>query len=150
MVAPPETDREYAYFHAIGSEDATTVTDILKIEPSSVWNVGEPFEVRGRKHFRRGSSWRLDSRLTDRDPLGDHVDALLRRLEPKKNELQELHPCFRTEIVCVAFVYSSFDWELNFELQRCATSLGISFRFDFYPFGDLHEEIVGLREQLSR
>ncbi|MHA7774178.1 DUF4279 domain-containing protein [Roseibium sp. M-1] len=150
MVAPPETDREYAYFHAIGSEDATIVTGILKLEPSSVWNVGDTFEVKGNTHLRPGSSWRLDSGLLDRDPLSDHVAELLRRLEPKKNQLQELQSGFRTEIVCVAFVHSSFDWTLEFDLQRRATSLGISFRFDFYPFGDLHEEIVGMRELLQR
>lgn len=150
MVAPPETDREYAYFHAHGSEDARAISGILGLEPDKVWNVGDTFEVQGRKHFRRSSKWRLDSGLTDQDPLTDHVEALLDKLERKRAALQSLQSAFLTEIVCVAFVYSSFAWQLRFDLQRRATSLGISFNFDFYPFGDLHEEMVALREQVTR
>ncbi|MEM9632284.1 MAG: DUF4279 domain-containing protein [Pseudomonadota bacterium] len=142
------TNRDYAYFHAIGSDDANEVSDLLKIVPDATWNVGDTFTVQGRTHHRRSSSWRLDSGLSDEIELSQHVQALLQKLERKRLELNCVQEKFLTEIVCVSFCVQSFGWRLNIETQRRATSLGISFSFDFYPIGDVHQEIVNLREQL--
>lgn len=148
MIYTVGTNRDYAYFHAIGSEDANGVTSLLKLQPDTVWNVGDPFEVKGRRHFRRGSNWRLESGLSDERELSEHVRALLQKLERKKHELNRVQESFLTEIVCVSYSYQSFGWQLDIQTQRRATSLGISFSFDFYPMVDVHDEIVSLREQL--
>lgn len=141
MNLPQDVNREYAYFRATGGDDPVEITRALDIEPTAIWKVGEPFERRGRQFRRRSSQWRLDSELTDEQPLSDHVDALLCRLEPKRDSLWSIREKFLTQFVCVGFFFQSFSWELDFDLQRRATALGIGFWFDFYPTGDQHEGI---------
>ncbi len=100
MTSPPKTDREYAYFQAVGVDDPKEISSALQ-------------------------------------------------LEPKRDGLFRIREKFKTQFVCVGFYYQSFSWELDFELQRRATALGIGFWFDTYSYGDYHEEIVELREQLG-
>ncbi|WP_037254968.1 DUF4279 domain-containing protein [Roseobacter sp. SK209-2-6] len=149
MSSPPETDREYAYFRAVGTEDPVFVSNLLNLEPNDVWKLGDPFERNGRSFLRRGSQWKLGSGLTDQDTLSDHLSELLKRLEPQREGLLRVKEKFRTQFVCVGYYYQSFSWELDFDLQRRATALGIEFWFDTYSFGDHHEEMVELREQLE-
>jgi len=149
MSSPPETDRQYAYFRAIGEDDPAQITRLLGFEPSECWRLGDAFERRGHTFRRRTSSWTLNSGLQDTEALDLHIDALLRRLGPRRDELLKLRVKFKTQIVCVGYSYQSFSWELDFDAQRTATALGIGFWIDAYSFGDLHEEMVELREQLK-
>jgi hypothetical protein len=149
MTSPPETDREYAYFQAVGVDDPKEISSALQMEPDSICKVGDEFERRGRTFQRRASSWRLDSGLTDRDPLSEHLKTLLWSLEPKRDALFLIREKFKTQFVCVGFYYQNFSWELDFDLQRRATALGIGFWFDTYSDANCHEEIVELREQLG-
>ena len=149
MPSPPETDREYAYFHALGSDDPTAITKALSMEADESWRVGDAFDRRGHRLRRKSSCWRLKSGLEDTQRLDDHVDALLHRLRPHRDALLQVGTRFRLQIVCVSFAYQSFSWALDFEAQKEATALGIGFWFDTYSFGDYHEEMVELREQLG-
>ena len=149
MTSPPVTNREYAYFEARGAEDPARVTALLGMEPDSGWHLGDPFEVGCRTLRRRGSRWRLDSGLDDTQALDGHIAALLARLEPLGEALAEVRGAFTTRIVCVAYSYQSFGWVLDVETQRRAVALGLGFEFDLYAFGDHHEEIVALREQVG-
>ena len=129
MTSPPETDREYAYFQAVGVDDPKEISSALQMEPDDICKVGDDFERRGRIFQRRGSKWRLDSGLTDRSPLSEHLKTLLWRLEPKRDALFRIREKFKTQFVCVGFYYQNFSWELDFDLQRRATALGIGFWF---------------------
>ncbi|NIA68923.1 DUF4279 domain-containing protein [Pelagibius litoralis] len=149
MPSPPETDREYAYFHAVGRDDPSEITEALGLQPDECWRVGDAFERRGHTLKRKSSCWRLKSGLEDTQSLDRHVDALLYRLRPHRDALLDIGTRFRTQIVCVSFAYQSFSWALDFEAQKEATSLCIGFWFDTYSFGDFHEEMVELREQLG-
>lgn len=149
MSSPPETDREYAYFRAVGTEDPSFVSNLIPLEPNEVHQLGDPFERRGQTYFRKASLWKLDSGLSDQDALSDHLLALLGRLEPHHDGLLRVKEKFKTQFVCVGFYYQAFSWEMSFDLQRRATALGIEFWFDTYSFGDYHEEMVELREQLG-
>ncbi|MFK0689036.1 DUF4279 domain-containing protein [Mesorhizobium sp. IMUNJ 23033] len=149
MSSPPETDRQYAYFRAIGEDNPAEVTSLLGVEPNECWRTGDVFERRGHTFRRKSSSWRLDSGLEDTEALDRHVEALLTKLTPRKDELLRVRVKFKTQIVCVSYSYQSFSWELDFDVQRSATALGIGFWIDAYSFGDHHEEMVALREQLK-
>lgn len=96
MTSPPETDREYAYFRVIGVDDPTEITELLGIEPHESWHVGEEFTP-GRGNVtlhRRSSSWRLDSGLTDQEPMSSHIEELLNKLERHSNSLWLLRKKF--------------------------------------------------------
>lgn len=149
MASPPETDRQYAYFRAVGEDDPAEIISLLGFEPSECWRLGDVFERRGHSFRRRSSSWKLNSGLEDTEALDLHIDTLLRRLSPRRDELLKVRVKFKTQIVCVSHVYQSFSWELDFDAQRIATALGIGFWIDAYSFGDHHEEMVELREQLQ-
>ena len=149
MTSPPESDSHYAYFRAVGASDPSEITQLLGIEPTESWNVGDAFERRGHTFKRRSSMWQLESGCDDKRLLEDHIEALLQRLERYRNELLDICTRYRTQIVCVSYVHQSFSFELDFDSQRRATELGVGFWFDAYSFGDYHEEIVELREQLG-
>ncbi|MEP1518741.1 MULTISPECIES: DUF4279 domain-containing protein [Rhodobacterales] len=144
-----DTDREYAYFRATGSFDPIQLTNELGLEPSECWETGEEFEVRGNKHNRKSSCWKMDSGLLDTENLDSHINELLRKLRPKRDSILRASTLAKLQIVCVGFYYQSFSWEPNFEHQKEITTLGIGFWFDTYSFGDYHEEMVDLREQLG-
>ena len=150
MSSPPETDREYAYFRAIGVGDVKQIDQAMNLSGSEFWNVGDTFQPRDIVFTRKSSCWQLDSGHDDKEDLEKHVEALLSKLSSKVEVLRSISSEFQLQIVCVSFTYQSFSFELPFELQRRATNLGISFWFNFYPFGDIHEEIVALREELAR
>lgn len=134
---------------ALGMGDPSEITQLLGIEPTESWKVGDKYERRGHSFKRRGSMWLLKSGFDDTHSLEDHIEALLRKLEPHRNELLDIGTRYSTKISCVAYVYQSFGLELPFDFQRRATELGIGFSFSGYSFGDLHEEIAELREELN-
>ena len=144
-----DTDREYAYFRATGSFDPVQVTNEIGLKPTEQWKVGDPFEVRGNKLNRRGSSWKIDSGLRDTESLENHIEELLRILRPKRDGILRTSTFAKVQIVCVGFYYQSFSWQPNFEHQKEITAMGIGFWFDTYSHGDYHEEMVDLREQLG-
>ncbi|MEO0982814.1 MAG: DUF4279 domain-containing protein [Pseudomonadota bacterium] len=146
----PETDRQYAYFALTGVADTTDIDDVLGLKAFDQWNVGEAFEKRGRMMRRRSSFWRLSSGLADTQPLEKHIEALLSLLEPKQEALLKLSTSFDARLSCVSYHYQSFGFDLPFDIQRRATSLGVRLSFAAYSFGDIHEEIVALREQTER
>ncbi len=149
MASPTQTDRQYAYFRAEGTDEPSWVSSRLDLTPDRCWCLGEPYERNGKVFTRRSSVWALDSGLDDTQPLNDHIETLLKRLEPHRNAVLGTGTRFRTQIVCVAYCFESFNWELSFHAQRLATALGISFVIDSYSLGDYHEEIVALREELG-
>lgn len=149
MPSPPETDREYAYFRAVGVFSPDEITQCLGIEPIECWEVGDKHERRGRTFKRRNSSWQIESGLLDTSPLNAHLDALLRKLEPLRNELLHIGTFAKLQTVCVGHYYQNFCWELDRAYVTRAASLGLGYWFDTYDYGDLHEEISEMREQLK-
>ncbi|MBP1873871.1 hypothetical protein LPJGGPFB_02901 [Ensifer adhaerens] len=141
-------DREYAYFCAVGAFDPTDITNAIGLDPSESWATGEGFFARGHAFRRAQSRWKLNSGLDDTHPLNQHVRSLLDALSPYREGLLHAATMARLQIACVGYYQQSFGWELDFELQKLATALSIGFCFDMYSFGDHHEEIVALREQV--
>lgn len=149
MSSPPETDREYAYFRAVGVGDANLIESLMGLSGTEHYNVGDEFQPKDRVYIRKYSSWRLDSGYDDKARLEEHIEALLNMLTPKIEILRQIASEYKLQIVCVSFVYQSFSFELPFEMQKRATNLGISFWFDSYNMGDVHEEVTELRDQLK-
>ena len=143
------TDREYAYFRATGSFDPVQVTNELGLKPGECWKTGNEYVVRGKKLHRRSSCWRMESGLPDTESLDNHIKVLLRQLRPKRDGILRTSTFAKLQIVCVGLYYQSFSWEPNFEHQKEITALGIGFWFDTYSYGDYHQEMGDMREQLG-
>ena len=149
MPSPPETDREYAYFCATGSFDPETITKLIELKPIDCHSTGDAFERNGHTFRRRKSMWKFESGLDDTCSLNEHISMLLRYLTPRKIGLLEASTMAKLQIVCVCHHYSNFSFALDFEQQKAATALGVGFWFDAYNYGDTHEEMLDLREQVT-
>ncbi|MCB1476959.1 MAG: DUF4279 domain-containing protein [Rhodobiaceae bacterium] len=149
MTSPPERDRQFAYFRAVGDGDPDDVSRLLGLEPDESWQAGDRFEAYGRSFRRKRSVWRRDSGLGDDQPLTDHIDVLLELLGDCAEGLRTLRETFHIEVVCVGFAYQTFYADLALPRLRRATALGISFSFDAYGFGDHHEQMGFMRELLG-
>lgn len=119
------------------------------IEPTESWRLGDVYERRGHTFHRKSSLWRIESGLPDTQHLDLHVEALVQKLAGHRDAIHTIRTKFQTQIVCVSFAYQGFSWELDFHSQSRATALGIGFWIDAYNFGDHHEQMVELREQLG-
>src|SRR4030095_1487216 len=104
MASPPLTTREYAYFSVTGQGDHGKITERLGIEPSQAWSEGDPRPRGGTYPFAR---WRLDSDLSDTEPLEKHISALLVRLETCPAAVRSLAPDYSGTIQCVGYYPAS-------------------------------------------
>ena len=135
MTSPPLTDREYAYFFVAGPGTHESVTDILGLQPSEAWNVGDRSEQTGR--VQKFMQWRLNSGLDDTAPLKDHIEALLLFLLPREEQLRKLWLDYDLFIQGVGhYAPSGHGVHLNREVVRQAARLGVAFDLDFYFFDD--------------
>ncbi|WP_158969222.1 DUF4279 domain-containing protein [Chachezhania sediminis] len=146
---PPTLDRQYAYFRVTGLFDPADVTKAIGIEPTEAWAVDDKYSRNGRSFSRHSSKWTLGSGLDDTRLLDDHLEALLFRLERRYSGVLQASTLGHLQFVCVSYSYQSFSWELDFRHQQRATALHIGFWIDSYGHGDVHEEVVELREQLG-
>ena len=109
-----DTNREYAYFRAVGSFYPTEMTGVLGLEPTECWKAGDSFERRGRILRWPSSYWKLDSGCNDTEEFDAHVNALLARLRRHREGLLRAINIAKLQFVCVGFYYQNFSGELNF------------------------------------
>lgn len=147
MNSSPVSDREYAYFRAVGIFNPVDASRFIGLAPSESWAAEDEFTLRGHTRKRQNSCWIWNSGLNDSEPLSRHVDVLLQELSPRRSGLLETSSIAKLQIVCVGFYAQSFSWELDTQQMRIASALNIGFWFDTYSLNDPHEEIVSLREQ---
>jgi hypothetical protein len=127
----PHTDREYAYISISGYGDYKTVSEILNLDPSDAWNIGD--KKKRSPGTYAATRWRYDSGLNDTEELEKHVEVLLMLLETKREVLLKLYPEWTVCIQCVGYYpFSGHGFHLSHENMSIASHLGISFDFDFY------------------
>ena len=135
MSSPPLTTREFAYLAVIGDGTHQEVTEILGIEPSLAWNVGEPSEHTGR--IQKRMLWQKNSGLDDKEELSKHIEALFFILGQKHKEIKELF--FRGYdpfIQCVGhYPESGHGTHLSRDIVRQAGQLNLAVDLDFYQVG---------------
>ena len=140
MTAPPLTNREYAYFHVSGPGTHEAISELLGLQASEAWNVGDINQRNGKP--REFMSWRMASGLDDTRPLCAHIDALLLVLGARAVALRELWVDFDLTLQCVGyFPPSGHGCHLGREQVRHAAQLGLAFDMDFYYLDDHGHEV---------
>ena len=99
MCSTPLTIREYAYVSITGPGTHENITEVLGLQPSEAWNVGETNGRTGRP--RRQMRWMLYSGLDDTHPLNQHIELLFLRLKTKADALRLLWIDYDLTLVCV-------------------------------------------------
>ncbi len=140
MTSPPLTTREYAYFHISGPGNHEQITEILGINPSQAWNIGDENPRTGKP--RKFMSWRLSSGLEDTQPLDKHIHNILLLLHLKAESLRQLWLEYDLTLVCVGyFPPSGHGMHFNREQIRQAAQIGLAFDLDFYYVDDYGHDV---------
>lgn len=132
MSSPPLTTREFAYLYITGNGSHQEITEILGIEPSMAWNVGDTNERNGKT--QRSLHWKKNTGLDDKESLESHLDAIFFLLSKKHNEIQELFfKGYDPHIQCVGYYPDSgHGVHLNRDIIRKAGQLNLAIDLDFY------------------
>jgi hypothetical protein len=140
MTSPPLTTREYAYIHITGPGTHENVTEVIGIEPSEAWNVGDTNGRNGKS--RKYMSWRLSSGLDDTQPLDLHIENIFLRLNAKADALRLLWVDYELTLQCVGyFPASGHGVHFNRDQIRHAAQLGLAFDLDFYYVDDYEHHV---------
>ena len=135
MTSPPLTTREYAYIHITGPGTHENVTEVIGLEPSEAWNMGDTNTHNGKP--RKYMSWRLSSGLDDTQPLERHIENLFLYLNTKAEALRSLWVDYELTLQCVGyFPASGHGAHFNRDQIRYAAQLGLAFDLNFFYVDD--------------
>ena len=131
MASAPLTVREYAYVSITGPGTHDAITAALGLKPTQAWNAGDT-NPRSGKPLQR-MQWRLESGLDDRQPLREHIDALLGILGTRAASLRSLWRDYDITLECVGY-YPPMTHGAHLDSGRCANrgDLGLEINLDFY------------------
>ena len=126
--------RSRATFRLNGDElRPDEINKILGLEPTSSGLKGERFSTR-HNGVRRTSFWLLQSPLDASQPLEEHLEWLLDRLEPKTDSIKSLVEKWYGDFFCGLF---SEDLQggatIESGLLRRLAQMGIPLVLDLYP-----------------
>jgi hypothetical protein len=140
MTSPPLTRREYAYIRVTGPGNHETITEILGLQPSEAWNLGDMNERNGKP--RKFMSWRRGSGLDDTEPLREHIEALLLHLHSRSDAVRNLWVDYDLQLQCVGY-YPPSGHGAHFDREqiRQAAQLGLALDLDFYYLDDFGHEV---------
>lgn len=127
----PLTNREYAYFLILGAKNHEAISNVLALKPSDAWNPGDIDPRNGR--VRKNAGWRLNSGLDDREPLEQHIQALLTILGTRREALGALSGECDLVLQCVGYYPTTgHGAHLDREAVRRCAQLGLAIDLDFY------------------
>jgi len=107
-----------------------TISEILGLSCDRGWKIGD---MRSKTTIREKiNGWILGSGLEKTVPLDEQIEALLKRLEPLRENIASLLPDINIEVSCV--IYSESTPALNFDRGTVASisALGASLDIDLY------------------
>lgn len=127
-------DRIHLYLSVFDFDPAppSDVTALLGIDPTTAWMEGEP--VSGHPTARRTfSSWQLKSPLPLTTGFEEQMEALLRIMEDRAEQVRLVNERFGAQIGCAAY-FQSVNPGFGLSADHCAriAVLGLSLDFDLY------------------
>lgn len=119
-------------------QDPGAVTDLLQIEPTETWQLGEPM-LPSPVRVHKENGWALSAQRDSTTGVGDQVNDLLDRLEKARDSLNSLVGTYR-EFSCVIFAYDGVP-EIHFssDTLKRISNLGASIDVDLYCMEDREE-----------
>ena len=117
---------------------AAAITDILGIAPSKSYEKGDLVSARSPKPiYRQSAMWQWSSQLGETSSINEHLGAICKLLDEKKDKIQFLKNC-QLDIFCGVFSDSE---QIGFDLDH-QTILALS----VYPI-DLVFDAYGVHSE---
>lgn len=112
-------------------QDPGAITDLLQIEPTETWKLGEPM-LPSPIRVHKENGWELAAQADTTTGVGEQVCYLLDKLELARDSLISLVGTYR-EFSCVIFAYDGVP-EIHFsnDILRRVSELGASIDVDLY------------------
>ncbi len=128
--------RVYLWVSDFG-EDASVVTKTIGLEPTHIKVAGEP-NPKYPKMINRGNSWELHSSLPSSAHIDEHIEALLRVLEPHATAVKAVSETFNVGISTAVYYYEDYTPGIHLTEHAISAlaSMGLSMDFDLYFLKD--------------
>lgn len=85
--------------------DPDQISEMLGIQPTKAWKIGEPI---GKTILRRKQNgWMLNIQILNSEDLEEHITELLNKLSPIWDRVVKLSQLYYAEINCVVYSYEA-------------------------------------------
>jgi hypothetical protein len=123
-------NRNFAYIKFTGAEDVSVITDVLNLEPSKAWNIGEK---RSNGSIYGFSSWSYENIKFENELLDEAISEVVSFIEANKIGFSMVPHCFELTIQCVGYHEESISgFHLSRELIKRLYNVGAAVDFDLY------------------
>lgn len=160
-IDPREKNEYHAWFLVRDFEShPKEITDQLGIEPTDIKVKGE-YKLIGKKNpqkiINRENLWILDSELSKKSSLEDHLKQLLNKVKPYRQNFIELAQKYKLELNCAVYYYEANPGIfLESDIIKEVSELNASLNLDIYCLGGAANQledpklVKALAEQLAK
>ncbi len=135
MLIDQLTNREFAYFFVRGMGRHEVITEAIGVAPTEAYSEGDLNPHTGK--LWGYMLWRLNSGLVDREPLENHINAILLWLNRFPGAIRRLADEYELTLQCVGWYPGpGFGAHFNREQTRVLGHLGIAIDLDCYFLDD--------------
>jgi len=124
--------RVYFWVQDFG-EDASVVTELIDIEPTFIKLAGQP-NPEFPKTTVRWNSWQISSSLPSHAHVNNHLESLVKTLQPRTDAIKTASNMYRAGINCVMYYYEDFTPGIHIseDIIQKISSMNISIDIDLY------------------
>lgn len=136
-----EKDGRFASYSLRGLDvDPDEITRLTGLSPDRAWRIGDPRARTGLPY--KFSNWEVDSGLSERDEIHDHLDALLGRLGPAWSTFVELGQRYGAFVFTAIYVSGAEGPVVTLlpDVANALSELNATLDFDLYAFASAGED----------
>lgn len=130
--------KTFAHYRLLGLNlDPEEVTRVAGVEPSEVWRIGDLVVPRGQlRHKFNG--WLLRSQLSSSAELHEHVEYLLQKLAPGKEQVARFGQEHQARVTCILQIQGDERPLIYFEPKVLGevAEIRAGIVVDYYFFGE--------------
>lgn len=123
-------NRNYAYIKFTGTGNVSLITQLLNLEPSLAWNLGDRRSDGSIYNF---SNWSYENNDFEKEQLDEAITEILIFVESNIGRFKQIPNCFALTIQCVGYHKSTFSgFYLSKQLIERLSTIGAAVDFDLY------------------
>jgi hypothetical protein len=123
-------DKNYAYIRFTGTHNVSEITQILELEPTRSWNVGDNRKDGSNYNF---SFWSYESEIFEKEFIDEAICEVINFIEPISEKFKLLPSYFKPVLMCVGYHEKSFSgFVISKETIEKLYLYGLDLEFDLY------------------